>query len=740
MSRFFSKNVATTSNAEENRSKALAVLSTAIGEKLSASDEGVSKFAIATEGYNSDNLREVQNLYQNVRDHLVSVKAQLGLEAIDNNNVNAALEARFDAAASAAVSISPASIRAFTTRSFDTPNQLAGYNRNSGEITTVVGTEGMTDAFSRRVAVENFDDRDNRNAKVTSVAYNLNAAQQNEFGETFFPTVTISNDMVGVAISIRLISVIKDFTRNVDASLADFRRRNVVRALIDYTILRNDTNMLVPQYNTQTQQWFSTAIGSFTKTVEGVDHTTGALKLNTRIGDIISLGYPEQTSHALNQGDTLDPAVLVGAVYVVIGGNKIRLNLNGYKRAGFLAAPEDDSRLQNLNLDIKTLAITKSSLQFDTSALVAPLDVVVTNDWTVRMHLNITGYVSVNTGEVMVNGNYLEVDTILDADGNSVDITAGAGKDIADAITKDCLDSWDIVARLSNLNRRQRGQIMDTTVYNQVWTVPLRSPITYPRPVNATSETDAADLQVLISSTHARTSNEAVTTLFETADMLSEYDKVSKGDLDAVPPERFGVARLLVRPTYKSDEVDLTTVIQNAASHKKEQDIAAEIMIHIKNVAYEMYRDSGFQAFVESGAAGVSGNPTILIGTDPYTSRWIFTPGDNRTLGPDFNFKIVTTPDQRMQGNIAIAFGYPELYNGEINPAHFGNMLWAAETVLVLQMNRNGDAQKETTVQPRFRHIVNVPILGWIVLRGIPEVIAMRVPRNFLDVTPPKTP
>ena len=130
----------------------------------------------------------------------------------------------------------------------------------------------------------------------------------------------------------------------------------------------------------------------------------------------------------------------------------------------------------------------------------------------------------------------------------------------------------------------------------------------------------------------------------------------------------------------------------------------------------------------------MTGNPTILIGTDPYTSRFIFVPGDTRTVGPDFAFKVVTTPDERFQGNIAVAFGYPELFKGEINPAHFGNMLWASETVLVLQMNRSGDAQKETTVQPRFRHIVNVPVLGWLIVKGLPEVIAMRVPRSFLAV------
>ena len=730
MSKFFNKTVSGGRGAQDKaRQTAYAALGEALASKISSADDNLASYAIGTEGFNADKAREVGTLFTNVRDQFASIATELGLESAGTSI------AQLDAAATAATTISQGSLRAFVARSFEVPTSMAGFNRSSGEVTTVVGLEGMSDAFTQRMpGVENFDDRDNRNAKVTSVNYNLNASQQNEFGEAFFPTVTISNEMVGVAVSIRLISVIKDFTRNADASLADFRRRNVVRALLDHTILRNDSNKLVPQYKAQTANWFSSDIGSFAKEVEGVTHTTGALKINTRIGDLIQLGYPETTAHSLNQGDTLDPSISVAGVYLKLGNNKIRLSLGGFKRAGFLAAPEDDTRQQNLNLDLSTLVIRKSTLQFNQAALVTPMDVIDTNNWTVVLRMNLSGNVSVSTGEIRVDGNNLEVVRIVDVDGNAVDLSTGPAAAIVALVSKTSIVGYDIDARTSNLNRRMRGQVMDTTVYNQVWTVPLRSPITYPRPVNATSETDAADVAVLVSTTHARTSNEAVTTLFETADALSEYSNIGQSDLDAVPPERFGIARLLVTPTYKYSAVNLATVIQSAKSHEKEQDIAAVIMLHVKNVAYEMYRDSGFQAFVESGAAGVSGNPTVLIGTDPYTSRFIFVPGENRTVGPDFNYKLVTTPDTRFQGNIAIAFGYPELYKGEINPAHFGNMLWAAETVLVLQMNRNGDAQKETTVQPRFRHFVNVPVLGWIVLTGIPEVIATRTPINFHEV------
>lgn len=740
MSRFFQKRLASTTAADAKQIEAIGALTTAMRDTISAADDANIGYAIGTESFNQNKTQEISSLVKNVEDALRKVQTDLGIGIGQESDAGYRPHwstAQIQAASAAAVTVGSGrdGMRAFISRSFAAPKDIAGFSRDDGSITSVVGMEGMSDAFStRNYSIENFDDKDNRNAKVTSMSYNLNAAQQNEFGETFFPTVTISNDQVGIAVSIRLISVIKDFTRNADASLADFRRRNVVRALLDYTILKNDSNKLVPQYLAQTAQWFSSDIGSFQREIEGVTHVTGALAVNKQIGDLIKLGYPEATPHALNQGDTIDPAVSVGAVYAMIGASKVRLSLKSYKRAGFLAAPEDDSRLQNLNLALETVAITPTMKQFNGADMGAELAVLKTNEWTVRLRLNLSGNIHVAQGYGRVDVTEFSLVSIVDKDGELVDITAGDGKTIADAIKKEAIVGWDIEGRLSNLNRRQRGQIMDTTVYNQVWTVPLRSPITYPRPVNATSETDAADLAVLVSTTHARTSNEAVTTLFEAADMFEEYADNVKHDLDAIPPERFGVTRLLVRPTYKTRTVDLTAIVNNQNSHEKEKDIAAEMMLQIKDVAYQMYRDSGFQAFVESGAAGVTGNPTILIGTDPYTSRFIFVPGDTRTMGPDFAFKVVTTPDERFQGNVVVAFGYPDLFKGEINPAHFGNMLWASETVLVLQMNRSGDAQKETTVQPRFRHIINVPVLGWLIVKGLPEVIAMRVPRSFLAV------
>lgn len=73
---------------------------------------------------------------------------------------------------------------------------------------TFVGMEGLSDASATRMAsFESYDEKDNRNAVAYTVAYNLIAGRQNEFGELFFPTVTVTNDNVGVSVSIRLIQV-----------------------------------------------------------------------------------------------------------------------------------------------------------------------------------------------------------------------------------------------------------------------------------------------------------------------------------------------------------------------------------------------------------------------------------------------------------------------------------------------------------------------------------------------------
>jgi hypothetical protein len=52
---------------------------------------------------------------------------------------------------------------------------------------------GVSDSmFERSFALEAYDERENKNAMLYTITYNMQAARQDEFGETFFPTITIS--------------------------------------------------------------------------------------------------------------------------------------------------------------------------------------------------------------------------------------------------------------------------------------------------------------------------------------------------------------------------------------------------------------------------------------------------------------------------------------------------------------------------------------------------------------------
>lgn len=692
-----------------------------------ATNRTISGYVYSSESFDEDRYRVVSNTMDQLSESLSSMSAKLGLESYSNSQIKSAVGA----------AIGVTDVHKFATSKLNTTNVKPGFSAEGRAYTTVVGMEGLADAFETRVAVENFDERDNRNAEVLSVTYNLEAGRQNEFGETFFPTVPVSNDNVGVAVSIRLTTVFEDFKRSTEGKLASFNRRNIVRAMLDHRILKNEGTRVIPVFapgNTANNANFDiSAVPAYTYDLEGEAILTAPLKFNQEIGDVIGLSSTQALidSGLMNNGDTLDPAINLDAVYLKLGDDILKMRLSGLAKTGFIASPEDDTRTQILNFDTKSLNISAATKCVDGSALVS-LGEIVTQNLTMQLTAKINGDVSLSTGRLRVYALDLAVVAIYDENGEPISLTSGVGKTLSDLVNKTTsYVGYDIKAYRSNLNRRQRGQMLDTTVYNQIWTVPLRSPLTVPRPVNSTSQTDAADLASLISATFVRTSNEAVTTLLNTAEQLGEYT-AGKGNVEGgIAPDLFGVARFLVKPTFIGKELDVNTVINSVSSHEKNKDISAVLISAIRDVAYRAYRDSGFQAMIETGAAGVTGNPTILVGTDPMTARYLIVDGDTRSFGPDFEFKVVTTPDERMQGQISIAFGYPSQGENTLNPAHFGNMLWSPEMTLVLPMQRSGGVQKELVVSPRFRHIVNVPVMGWLQVTGIPEVVTSRVPLLF---------
>jgi hypothetical protein len=592
-----------------------------------------------------------------------------------------------------------------------------------------------------RQALEAYDEKENKNAIVYSVAYNMQAARQDEFGETFFPTVVVTPDQVGFSVSIRLISVYDEVRRQITGNLDTFNKRNIIQAVIDPSILKNDMMKIVPVYRTVSAQHFvdPTLIVPVDVVVEGTTITTSPLAM----GKKFSLLAISQTDALLETGlqdttDSIDTAVTLAATYMKLvdgAGNAevVKFNTARLPTAVMTYAIQGNFRLMNLAFTSDSLMVNKNTTDLGgvVSTILAP---VVAGGYTVRLGCAVSGSVNLELADTNMFSSEISVVSVIDVDGNQLSLTSGAGAAIAALFVGATMVGYDLDARRTNVNRRMRGQLLDTTFYNQVYAVPLRSPITVPRPLTIGDANDSTDLAALITATHIRTSNAAVEELLKVEQYLAEY-VATKTVLGTPAPEILGVSRFLVQPFYEHAILNVNTQIDSIKSHERAQDIQAVMVNKLRDMAYRMYRDSGYKAASDALAGGQSAVPTIIIGTDPVLSRYLTVSGDFRTLGNDFNVKIVSTLNMTMAGKIVMTFGvFDSGMEGVPNPMHFGNMAWKPELTLVLPLHRNGANSKELTVQPSFLHITNLPIMSSLTVLGISDIVAAKNTTNMHSV------
>lgn len=610
------------------------------------------------------------------------------------------------------------------------------HNVISTESMAFIPAQGGDFAETRmKQAMEAYDEKENKNAVIYSVAYNLQAARQDEFGEAFFPTVVVTPDQVGFTVSIRLIQVYDEVRRQVSGKIDSFNKRNIIQAVIDPTILRNDQTKIVPVHRAESAGNF-VATGVLTPRnvlLEGESILTSALA----VGKKFSLLGISQTEALLETGlqdstDSIDTAVALEAIYVLIGDSVVKFNTLRLPTATFTYAVQGNYRMMNLAFTTDSLLIDKDTKDV-AGATLAELAGITTAEAEVRVSVSISGSVNLELADTTVFASDMAVFSVTDNTGVKLDPETGAGKALADLLIGAKVIGYDLDARRTNVNRRQRGQLLDTTFYNQVYAVPLRSPITVPRPLTIGDANDSSDLAALITATHIRTSNAAVDELLRVQDVLAEF--VGKTTNDGETPEILGVARFLVKPFYEYDELNVDEVIDSIKSHERAADIQAVLVNKLRDMAYRMYRDSGYKAAADALAGGVSQVPTIVIGTDPVLSRYLTVTGDLRTLGNDFNVRIVSTLNKRMTGKIVMSFGeFGAGKEGVPNPMHFGNMAWKPELTLVLPLHRNGANSKELTVQPSFLHVTNLPIMASLDVVGIKDIVASKVPVNMHTV------
>lgn len=579
-------------------------------------------------------------------------------------------------------------------------------------------------------ALEAYDEKENRNTVVYSVAYNMQAARQDEFGEAFYPTVIVTPDQVGFTISIRLVRVMDEIRRQVSGAVDNFKFRNIIQAVIDPTILKNDLLTIVPVYRDESKANFvdSTILAPYDTVLDGQTITTSSFA----VGKKFNLLGISQTEALLETGlmdntDSIDTAIELKAVVMQFIDptdptkfDVVKFNTQRSAGATFTYSVQENYRKMSMLYSTESLHVSVNT-KTPSGAALSVLAPVVAGEYSVRLGVSGSGSVNLQTADTSAFFSEVSVVSVTDKDGNVLSLTSGAGKIIADLFAKASVVAYDLDARRTNLNRRMRGRMLDTTFYNQVYTVPLRSPLTIPRPLSIGDANDASDLAALVMATHVMTSNAAVEEIIRAEGILSELIN-SKDSMTAIP-EVFGVSRFLIKPFFEKFTLDVKKIINSTKSAELAANIQGVLVNKLRDMAYRMYRDTGYKAAADALAGGVAEVPTVILGTDPVTARYLTITGDFRTLGNDFNVKVVQTLDQRVTGKIFMAFGnFSSGMEGVPNPMHFGNMAWQPEITMVLPIHRNGANNKELTVQPAFLHVTNTPALCVVDVIGLDEL------------------
>lgn len=598
-----------------------------------------------------------------------------------------------------------------------------------------VGLAGSLD-FRMTPSSEAFDEASLNLYAPVSIVYNALSAQQDEFGEAFFPTYVMSADQTGLTVSVQRTMVFNEVRRDAKGNATDFNKVNLVDALQDASILENNTTKVVPIYladDSRAEFFLDTdLLAPRDIELDGVAQKTSALAVNVTMDVLaLSVGTGGVNSQLLDSTDALDARIGLSNLYLRLRNaanvadsatgevNIVKVPVEGLPRANFNASAEGEHREMTLNFRNNTLVLdgdVKDVEGNDASVLAA----LKTAGSSALLTVGVTGTVNVETASLEVNANAVKINKLISAEGESIPVSSGAGRTVVSEIIVDVV-GYELSAYKSNANRRTRGLLIDRTEINENYTIPLGAPISAPAPAHNATDS-ASDLRALITTSRTRTANNAVTTLLNYAASLKAT--VRRQDKSGFTPSVAGIARYLVKPFFLEIEIDAETEILNARSNETARDVAALLIDAIRDVAYRMNRDSNYQSALDMETAGTQTKPKLIIGTDSVLARHIMVEGDERTASIGMDFQVVTSPDSRMTDKIVLTFSRGG--QGKPDALSFGTHAYMPELTSAVTVSRDNATTKETQVQPRDLHIPHLPIMAVINVKNLDKVLRTR--------------
>jgi hypothetical protein len=590
-----------------------------------------------------------------------------------------------------------------------------------------------------RASLESFDDRNNRDLLNHTIIWNTSATLQSEFGAALYPTVVIGPELAGTSISARTVYAMDGVRRQANGDVNNFNRRNIIRAIKDHNILAGNGTDLVPVYrksnpaaDTDTDKHFVEGVQD-TLVVDGQDVTTGYLKF----GAELSLLGVSQTAAMLAQGLTSETESIGNEVHlqevllklVRTGATPVTeyvaVNVSALPTANFVAAPQGNDRLLQLNFSTKDLVLEAG---LNTKAGTPS---VILNDLAgniARLGLNVSISVLQQDGTLTSMAGNMKVVRLSDASGTQLSTASGTGATLKNLLeTSVSVVGYRLSAKRTNLDRAKHGTLLDMQVVNYVYQVQELAPISMKRPVMAQDAKDSEMLEDLVKATRIQMAGAAVTAKLAFRDMLERF--ASQPDVASANPKIFGAASDLVTAQFLSENLDVADEVNSPDHANRLANIRTLIVNKIRDMSANMLTQAGWAPAVDHfyGNAGPK-KTTIYIAMDPVFYQWMVVDGDTRLLGDQFDYRIIPVYDDRFAGRILFQPGNPEAEtSGVPNVLHPGSMLFRPELTYIAPMNRGNTQTMELTVTPSYRFIDHLPLMGELNVTGMSKAVAGKV-------------
>lgn len=578
--------------------------------------------------------------------------------------------------------------------------------------------EELFDGLS--LAQEAYDGMKVSNALYFSVAYNILAARQDEFGEAFFPTITIDPMQSGIVIENIFASVQNEVIRDAHSATNKFNKIPLIKLLTDSKALTKEKNKVIPVFDTNVQQYFLSSFQS-NNTETGEAIVTAPLAVNEEI-DLIGIS---QTRAMLEKGvmdntDSLDRTIQLRRVYFKLDSETFYFDAAAYPYSNFEANPQGSVKETFLKFKNDNIAIKTSIKQANgtASTILAPFA-----DMTLVFKIDIDGSANTETGTTMVKAGIFKLAKVINASGDELPATDATYTAIVTAIKTPAIVGYTLDAWRTNSNLRTRGMQLTIDRYNQEYQVPIRTGFQalVPTVLETGRENDVDYLNSVIQATHTLTSINAAVTLNNYASFL----EASIGNGVAKNLEVNGVGRFSVNPYFKHEHLELKNYLDSVKDSERLEDIRAAILNKIKDEVLQMDISSNYGVAHRIANNDTATVKTVIIGTDNRIKDYLCGDGDNKIkLSNNIEAVIVGSYLDVMKGKIFVSFGvFDNDRNVKPNPLNFGQMAWAPVITTDVVRTVNNSTSREILTMPRFLHIVNLPCLIQIDVSDIDVVL-----------------